>query len=174
MLRDLGADPVDMPMGEVYSALAKGVLDGVVAPPDTLKSLHFAEVAKYFSRIEIPRGAYPARAMGERRWQALTPQARSVLEASTAVWETALAQQTQAAVAAGNEFGQHQGVEFFPIAAAEQHRFNALYDRDGQSNAQALSRYGIDGMAVFSYARRLATGIEQTGQCTCSTGTHAY
>lgn len=174
VLRDLGADPVDMPMGEVYSALAKGVLDGVVAPPDTLKSLHFAEVAKYFSRIEIPRGAYPARAMGERRWQALTPQARSVLEASTAVWETALAQQTQAAVAAGNEFGQHQGVEFFPIAAAEQHRFNALYDRDGQSNAQALSRYGIDGMAVFSYARRLATGIEQTGQCTCSTGTHAY
>lgn len=49
VLKDLGADPIDMPMGEVYSALAKGVLDGVVAPPDTLKSLHFAEVASYFN-----------------------------------------------------------------------------------------------------------------------------
>ncbi len=53
VLKDLGADPIDMPMGEVYSALAKGVLDGVVAPPDTLKSLHFAEVAKYSTRSKF-------------------------------------------------------------------------------------------------------------------------
>ena len=52
VLRHFGADPVDMPMGEVYSALAKGVLDGVVAPKDTLKSLHFAEVAHYFNTLE--------------------------------------------------------------------------------------------------------------------------
>ncbi len=64
---------VDMPMGEVYSALAKGVLDGVVAPADTLRSLHFAEVAHYFNTIRIPRGAYAARAMGEERWNQLTP-----------------------------------------------------------------------------------------------------
>jgi len=174
VLRDLGADPVDMPMGEVYSALAKGVLDGVVAPPDTLKSLHFAEVAKYFSKLEIPRGAYPARAMGERRWQALTPRDRAILEASSSVWQAAIARQTQAAVAAGAVFGQDHGVQFFPIAAVEQQRFNALYDRDGQNNARALSSYGIDGMAVFSYARRLAVGIEETGHCTCSSGTGTY
>ena len=40
VMRDLGADPVNMPMGEVYSALAKGVIDGLVAPTDTFKSLH--------------------------------------------------------------------------------------------------------------------------------------
>jgi len=91
VLRDLGADPVDMPMGEVYSALAKGVLDGVVAPADTLRSLHFAEVAKYFNTIKIPRGAYAARAMGERRWSSLTDAERDLLDRGTAVWEQALA-----------------------------------------------------------------------------------
>ena len=75
VLRHFGADPVEMPMGEVYSALAKGVLDGVVAPKDTLKSLHFAEVAHYFNTLSIPRGAYAARAMGERRWRTLSDDA---------------------------------------------------------------------------------------------------
>ena len=36
VLKALGADPVNMPMGEVYSARAKGVSDGVVSPADTI------------------------------------------------------------------------------------------------------------------------------------------
>ena len=80
VMRDLGADPVTMPMGEVYSSLAKGVLDAVVAPTDTLKSLHFGEVAKFYTELRVPRGAYPARAMGERRWNALNPQEQRLHE----------------------------------------------------------------------------------------------
>jgi TRAP-type transport system periplasmic protein len=87
VLRDLGVDPVNMPMGEVYSALAKGVIDGVIAPEDTFKSLHLAEVAKHFAVLKIPRGAYPARAMGEARWQQLTEAQREVLREGVAVWE---------------------------------------------------------------------------------------
>ncbi len=91
MLRDLGADPVNMPMGDVYSALAKGVIDGVIAPADTFSRLHFAEVAKYFTTLAVPRGAYPARAMGMKRWRLLTAAQRSVLDEGIAVWEQALA-----------------------------------------------------------------------------------
>ena len=87
VLRNLGADPVNMPMGETYSALAKGVIDGVVAPPDTFRALHFVEVAKYFYELKVPRGAYPARAMGAARWNALSPAQQALLNRSTAVWE---------------------------------------------------------------------------------------
>ena len=58
VLDSLGADPVNMPMGEVYSAMAKGVIDGVIAPEDTFKSLHFAEISKHFYQIAVPRGRY--------------------------------------------------------------------------------------------------------------------
>ncbi len=51
VLRELGADPVNMPMGEVYSAMTKGVIDGVIAPADTFRALHFAEVARYYSTL---------------------------------------------------------------------------------------------------------------------------
>jgi TRAP-type C4-dicarboxylate transport system substrate-binding protein len=168
VLRDLGADPVNMPMGEVYSALAKGVIDGVIAPADTFKSLHFSEVAKYFYQLEVPRGAYPARAIGERRWLSLSARARAILEASTPIWEAALAQETKAAVAAGVAQGQHDGVHFLAASAADQQHFDELYERDAERNARSLSRYDIDGFDVFHYARQIADGISASGHVNCS------
>ena len=168
VLRDLGADPVTMPMGEVYSSLAKGVLDGVVAPADTLKSLHFAEVAKFYTEVEVPRGAYPARAMNEQRWQSLSPEQQAVLTASIPIWEAALSQETQAAVRSGEAEGRAQGVRFTPIAPQEQRRFDQLYEQDAARSARSLARFDIDGVAVFRHARQIAQGIERTGAVSCT------
>jgi TRAP-type C4-dicarboxylate transport system substrate-binding protein len=154
-------------MGEVYSALAKGVIDGVVAPPDTLKALRFAEVAKYFFKLAVPRGAYPSRAMSEKRWQGLPMADRKILEASTSVWEAALARETQAAVAAGEAFSLSSGVEFHSASAADQRRFDAIYEASVSHSAQELERIGIDGISVFEDARRIAAEIAKTGSVQC-------
>ena len=153
VLRDLGADPVNMPMGDVYSALAKGVLDGVIAPVDTLKSLHFGDVAHFYTNLAVPRGAYPARAMGERRWASLSAENQRILEDSVAVWESALADQTRAAVLSGEAQGRHDRVQFFEIAPGEQAQFDALYERDAERNARLLHDQGIDALPVFQGAR---------------------
>jgi TRAP-type C4-dicarboxylate transport system substrate-binding protein len=168
VMRDLGADPVTMPMGEVYSSLAKGVLDAVVAPTDTLKSLHFGEVAKYYTELQVPRGAYPARAMGERRWNALTPEEQRLLEASTPIWEAAMAKETRAAVQSGEAEGRTQRVQFIPVSAQEQKRFDELYAEDASHSADTLSRLGIDGAAVLRDAQQITQGIQQTGTVKCS------
>jgi TRAP-type transport system periplasmic protein len=168
VLRDLGADPVNMPMGEVYSALAKGVLDGVIAPTDALKSMHFGDVAHYYTALSVPRGAYPARAMGERRWLSLSPQQRDVLERSIHVWEAAMAEQTTAAVASGEAQGRKDGVKFRSIDAAEQKRFDALYERDAERNARKLQAAGVDALPVFEAARHIANGIASQGEVNCA------
>jgi TRAP-type C4-dicarboxylate transport system substrate-binding protein len=169
LLRDLGADPVNMPMGEVYSALAKGVLDGVVAPKDALRSMHLSEVAKYFTEFEVPRGAYPARAMGERRWRTLTPEQQQVLTDAEPIWEAALAQQIRATVNAGQMQGQHDGVKFYPVSAAEQQQFDDLYREDALRNAQDLERFGIDGPEVLARAQTLAKQLRDQGVVSCNT-----
>jgi TRAP-type transport system periplasmic protein len=169
VLRELGADPVSMPMGEVYSALAKGVLDGVLAPADTLRALHFGEVAKYYWSLEIPRGAYPARAMELRRWLKLSAEDQALLEESSAVWEQALAARTRAAEKAGQEFGQRQGVIFQAAAPEDQHRFDAINDQEAERGAAALTAYGIPGPAIYRYARQITAGIAATGQVQCRT-----
>ena len=167
VMGDLGVDAVSAPMGDVYSALTKGILDGVVAPLDTLKSLHFAEVADYFTRLEVPRGAYPARAIGLKRWKSLSDAQRKILEASIPIWETALSKEIEAANIAGEEEGRRLGIKFIEIPFADQKRFDALYEADGLRNARALGRFGINGEFVFRHARRIAKGIELTGKVNC-------
>ncbi|HEY5807388.1 MAG TPA: TRAP transporter substrate-binding protein DctP [Povalibacter sp.] len=168
VLKDLDADPVDMPMREVYSALAKGVLDGVVAPADTLRSLHFGEVARYFTEMEIPRGAYAARAMGERRWTALEPWQRKLLQRGIAIWEDALASELIAANQAGYAMGREQGVTFFTMPPAERARFETIYVRDGETRARSLTQFDIDGLPTFERALELVPRIAagETPDCT--------
>ena len=153
VLRRFGADPVEMPMGEVYSALAKGVLDGVVAPADTLRSLHFAEVAHFFYTISVPRGAYAARAIGLQRWQSLTDGERAILEESVAVWENDLDQQLRRAQVAGEVAGRENQVTFTTPSDVDNRRFLEVYNEVAERNARLAARYEIDGLRLFHYAR---------------------
>lgn len=153
LLEKLGADPVNLPMGEVYSALAKGVIDGVIAPPDTFKALHFADVANFYTSMSVPRGAYPARAMGVRAWNGLSKEQRDLLARSTSVWEAALADEIRAATLTGMAEARRQNVEISAFPASEQRRFDALYLEEAKKNAAALAQFGIDGTEVFQTAR---------------------
>jgi TRAP-type C4-dicarboxylate transport system substrate-binding protein len=153
VLRDLGVDPVNMPMGEVYSAMAKGVIDGVIAPADTFRSLHFAEVAHHYTALAVPRGAYPARVISLRRWNALPADVRQILDQSTAVWEGALSRETAMAAEQGLDAARKGHVTVLPISPADQARFDAAYLKDAARNAEGLSVYNIDGGAVFRAAR---------------------
>lgn len=170
VLRSLGADPVNMPMNDVYSALAKGVLDGVVAPADTLQTLHFAEVAHDFWQIRIARGAYPARAMSARAYDRLPPDLKRLIDDSREVWEAALDRQIAASVAAGEAFGRKHGVGFVPASAADQARWDAAYDRGALASAKALQRYGLDGVEVFHRAQAAVSQIRagRTPACASS------
>ncbi len=168
VLRHFGADPVDMPMGEVYSALAKGVLDGVVAPGDTLRSLHFAEVAQYFNTLRIPRGAYAARAIGLRRWNSLTDEERGILQEGVAVWERELDRQLREAEIAGEAAGHKNGMTFTTPSEADTQKFLAVYNEVAETNARLASRYEIDGLSLFKYARSVVARAMETGQIVCA------
>jgi TRAP-type transport system periplasmic protein len=164
VMRDLGADPVNMPMGDVYSALAKGVIDGLVAPTDTFRALHLSEVAHYYTRMRVWRGAYPARAMGMRRWQSLSDAQRAVLVAGIPVWEEALAEENRRALAEGWMLAEKTGVKESQLSVADQQRFDALYLQEAEHNARSLGRYGIDGLKVFGMSR---ASLGADGSVTC-------
>lgn len=160
ILKQLGADPVNMPMGEVYSALAKGVIDGVVAPADTIRSLHFAEVAKHFTTIRFSRGAYPARAMSDKTWRTLPPDLQAILTEGRKVWEEALNRQLLKAEQAGIDYGKKEGITFSSIPAQEQRAFDALYNKDARIQAERLGKIGIDAVPIYEEAQRLIAGGE--------------
>lgn len=167
ILRRLGADPVNMPMAEVYSALAKGVIDGVVAPADTIHGLHFSEVARHFSTIRFSRGAYPARAMSDEALHRLPPDLQALLLRSKPAWEAALTREITAGEQAGLKFARTHGIEIIPFPASEQARFDALYDEYALEQAQRLRDFGLEGEPVLREAQRLIAAARD-GPISCS------
>ena len=166
VLQELGADPVSMPIGEVYSAMAKGVIDGVVAPADALRSMHLAEVGHYFTALEIPRGAYPARAISERALRELPADLQQLLLASSSVWEAALEREITGANERGIRFGHEQGVHWIELPPGEQQRFDLLYNEGAQRGARELLRFGVRGEPIFERAQALIHQM-QNGVAQC-------
>jgi TRAP-type C4-dicarboxylate transport system substrate-binding protein len=153
LLESLGADPVNMPMGSVYSSLARGVIDGVVAPLDTLRSLHLAEVAQHYTSLAVPRGAYPARAIRTQRLAQLPHALAALLRASADVWEAALAHELAQAQHGGEAYARERGISLHPLADSEQQAFDRAYNASARERAQELRQRGIDGEALFAAAR---------------------
>ena len=163
VLKSLGADPVNMPMNDVYSALAKGVLDGVVAPGDTLKTLHFSEVAHNYTQLAIARGAYPARAISQRSYDRLPADLRALLDRSRLAWEAALDKQISGSVTAGEAYGRQVGVRFIAVTADQQARWDAVYNQGALNSARDLRRYGLDGEPAFRLAQSAVANIRKGG-----------
>lgn len=164
LLKQVGADPVTMPMAEVYSALSKGVVDGVVAPADTLRSLHFSEVARYLNLLVVPRGAYPARAISEKAWAKLPPDLQAILRDAQPYWEAQLDAKVTQAEAVGLEFGRTHGQVFVDVAPAEQERLDKLYNEVSLANAGKGGK--IDGVKMFNTAQAVIANMH-AGRAPC-------
>jgi TRAP-type transport system periplasmic protein len=155
VLRALGADPITMSMAEVYPAMAKGVIDGVVAPLDALKAVHLADVGRYWSTLQIPRGAYPSRAMADRVWHRLSPADQAIFTQAERVWEATMTRELSAALDQGRRYSAAEGIQFVTIPPGDQARFDAMYRANAMRIAGNLKAYGIDGTAIATRAAEL-------------------
>lgn len=156
VLRAYGADPVNMSMAEVYPAMAKGIIDGVVTPADALKAVHLADVGRYFSTLKVPRGAYPGRAMSQALWDRLSAADKAIFTEGETVWEQAMNHELDAALTAGERYAHDEKIEMVPLADGEQAKFDALYRANAFRLGRTLNAYGIDGEPI---ARRAAALI---------------
>lgn len=86
-LRELGASPVSMPWGEVYSSLRTGVIDSVLTSAESSKNGSFWEVLNYFMDINY---AFPLNMLTINLdyWKALSPkQQEAILKAAKEIEE---------------------------------------------------------------------------------------
>jgi TRAP-type C4-dicarboxylate transport system substrate-binding protein len=155
----LGIDAVLFPMGDVYTALSKGIIDGVVTAPDGLSAMHFAEVARYYSLLTIYRGAYPARAVSARIFSKLPSDLQALLINSGTYWESRIAHYVKASGDKGIKYARSNGVIITDIDPAEQKRFDKLYSDSAHDSAEKLSRFGINGSDIYHVARSLVPEI---------------
>jgi TRAP-type C4-dicarboxylate transport system substrate-binding protein len=79
MLRELGASPISMPASDLYDALQRGMVDGMLTDFAALKGFRFHEVVKYCTILNsyvLPMGY----AINLKTWNSLPPDIQKIME----------------------------------------------------------------------------------------------
>ncbi len=167
VLFELGGDALLMPMSDVYPALSKGTIDGVVTPMDALYSLRFAEIGNYMNMLTIHRGGYPSRAISNKTWEQLPTDIQNLLLESSRYWEERIAFYVLEGDRLGRDLAIEEGVEFITVSDEVQEAFNQIQTEVARQDAQRLYDYGIDGEAILDYANSMIRRINAGEAVNC-------
>jgi TRAP-type C4-dicarboxylate transport system substrate-binding protein len=163
VLNELGAAGVAMPMGEVYIGLQKGILDGTVAPYETLKGFKFAEVIKYYSTLPMPRSAYGSRAMNKDVWAKLPADVQAAFTENRTYWAERVNHYAAEQDEAGIAFGKSEGVEFITPDDATLSKLIETQSRVWGARATKLDEMGLPGTAVMNDVRAWSAEMAGSG-----------
>jgi TRAP-type C4-dicarboxylate transport system, periplasmic component len=152
-LKAAGAEGVTMPMTETYPSLQRGVLDGVIAPYEALKSLSFAEVIKYYSELPHSRGAYPSRAINAAAWARLPDDIKQVFLDNIDFLTRTTYELSQAAEDEGKAYGEQLGVQFNAVAPEVIAEYSAAFEPAARETARELDQKGLPGTEIFEKIR---------------------
>jgi TRAP-type C4-dicarboxylate transport system substrate-binding protein len=119
-IKALGATPAPTPIMEVYDGIAKGVLDGVNTPYETLRSFRFAEVAKYVTTSWQVGNLYTFYvAMNKDKYNSLPPDIKQIFDELSGVYRERMALMWNSIDFAGKNFAEAKGAEFIDLTSAE-------------------------------------------------------
>lgn len=152
-LAAFGAEGVTMPMTETYPALERGVVDGVIAPYEALKSLSFAEVVSYYSELPHSRGAYPSRAANQAVWDSLPDDIKQVFEDNVEWLSIRTLELAQEAEEAGRAYGEELGVQFNAVSDDVVAEYSAEFAPAIAEVAAQLDEMGKPGSEVLAAIR---------------------
>ena len=119
-VRALGASPAPMPIMEVYDALAKGVIQGVNTPFETLKTFRFAEVAKYTTACWQVGNIYSFYViMNKESYNKLPPDLKEIFDDLCGEYQERFALMWNSLDFEGEDFAQKKGVEIIQLTDQE-------------------------------------------------------
>ena len=93
---------------------------------------------------------------------------RAILQEGVAVWERELDRQLREAETAGELAGRAAGMTFTAPSDGDVARFLGVYNDVAEHNARLASRFDIDGLRLFRYARGVVAHAVATGEIDCA------
>jgi TRAP-type C4-dicarboxylate transport system substrate-binding protein len=150
-----GAEGIVMPMGESYTALQKGTIDGVFAPYETMKSFRFAEVVKYAVQLDI--ASAPAGHWGYclKSWDQLPKDIQKVFEDNIEWYGLKVEELVFAGEDKGIELAKENKVEFIKLPPAELDKIYDVVNNVILEQMKELDAKGLPGTDVYKDMRRL-------------------
>lgn len=147
VFKALGADPTQMPFGEVFTALQQGAIDGQENPYDTIRSAKIQEVQKYMTIWNYCYDPILLSVSG-KTWNSLSDEDKAIFEAAGAAACAQQVQESRAMDAAIIEEFKSVGVEVNELSPEAIEEMKAIvapvYDK-------VIAEYGAEAFAAFGY-----------------------
>jgi TRAP-type C4-dicarboxylate transport system substrate-binding protein len=151
VIKALGGVPVVLPMGDVYSALEKGVVDGACAPANVLLATKHFEVAKY--RVEPRFGLLVSSiTMNLDKWNKLTPEQQKMMMDAGAQTERDTARIGDEILAKENKTLAERGVQVIQLAKDKGDLIRKLFQTSNWEIAEKCC--GDAGKELHELARK--------------------
>ncbi|MCS7207046.1 MAG: TRAP transporter substrate-binding protein [Dehalococcoidia bacterium] len=146
-LRALGAEPVTIPFAEVYTAMERGTVDGVVTGSDAGYNAKLYEVSKYLVDIGVgPK--MTAVVISKKTWDKLPPDVRKVIEDLEPELIRRGFQMGRETTETGIKGNIEKGMEFIPAKPEWYATFKEIVEK--QVVPAWVKRAGADGKKAFN------------------------
>jgi len=150
----LGGTPVAMPMGETYDALNRGVVDGSMAPQESLEGWKWGEVVKSST---LSYGAAYSTAffvcMNRARWEALTPEDQAAIDAVSREWIAKTGRAWDEMDAEGSAFAASRGNRRIELSDAEHAAWAAAVQPILDDYVAGTAKRGLPGAEALAFCR---------------------
>ncbi|MEM2292914.1 MAG: TRAP transporter substrate-binding protein DctP [Candidatus Bathyarchaeia archaeon] len=150
ILKDFGVESVALPASEIYEGLAKGVIEGLYLPAESLKTMRVAEVAKYCTMINIGQGPNAARAINLATYEKLPEELKTVLDKNIDFWTLESIKAFTESDQVGISFGKEQGVEFITMPKEELSRLAEAIEKYNMKIIENLEAKKIPAKKIYN------------------------
>lgn len=157
-IKALGAVPVAMPMPEVYEALAKGVVEGQIGPPEVLKGWKQAEVTKYITILPPVYNSLQGCAMNLQKWNSLPDKVKMAIEKVNKDWSLKAAQIWDDQMKAnGIDYGINEhGMEIVRWSDADLKKAMELMQPLLDDYVKRATEKGLPGQEIIDFVKEKA------------------
>ncbi|HOL66538.1 MAG TPA: TRAP transporter substrate-binding protein [bacterium] len=152
IVTSLGGVPVAMPMGETYDALSRGVVDGSLAPMESLEGWKWGEVVKNTTvsrAVAYTTGFFVV--MNKDRWASLPADIQKVIEQVNQEWIDKSGKVWDEIDRSGQVFAAKLGNSFYTLPASEDEKWQAAVRPILDEYVKSMKEKGLPGEEALKF-----------------------
>ncbi len=156
VIKQLGANPVKMPITEAYMATERKVIDGIMAPFSTVKSFKFHEVNDHYSNVKLARSVFFL-VMNKRSWKKLSLENQQLFDQTTGLSASVRASNIYEKIGKKSEdFVKKKGLTITSYSKSQTAEFREKLQPVYAAWASKMEERGLPGKKVLAEVQRLS------------------
>ncbi len=165
IVKSLGAVSVAMPQGETYEALQKGVVQGTIAPVETMKGWKQGQVVKY--TIDCANIGYTTAmfiVMNKKKWEALPKDVQAIFDEVSQEWIAVSGKAWDDADAEGYKFIEGLGNKVIQLSPAEAAKWEKAVSPVVDEYVKNMEAKGVPAKKAVNEVQALIKQHSKTGK----------